>query len=441
MRKLRSLAFGALLALGVLPAAAQEPITIDFYFPTATATVANPALGASIEDVFNRYAETFEAANPGIDINVVYTGSYTDTRTTIQTEIAGGGAGPDVAVMLTTDLFSFIEDGTILPAQDLIDASEDGAAYVEDFFPAFLLNSTDEDGTIWSIPFQRSTPVLYYNRDQFAEVGLDPDMPPRSREELVSYAQQLTQPDGARWGVWLPTEGFPIWLFSAFIIADGQHFVNESPSEVFLDTPQTVDALNFITSLGAEYGVQPTGALSWGDGPSIFTSGQASMLFHTTGSLTRILNEAPFEVGVAFLPSGTAGEDGTGYGAPTGGGNLYLFANSTPEEQAAAWAWVQFLSSPETQADWGAATGYVAARASAWELEPLASVVAERPQYAVARDQLAFAQKEFSSYRTIDIQGIINSTLGGILSGAETDAAAALAAGQAQIDGLLEEYR
>ncbi|MDZ4767400.1 MAG: ABC transporter substrate-binding protein, partial [Chloroflexota bacterium] len=426
MRKLSIVAFLSLFVLAVAPLAAQEPITIDFYFPTASATVSNPALGASIEDVFNRYAETFEAANLGIDINVVYTGSYTDTRTAIQTELAGGGAGPDVAVMLATDLFSFIEDGTILAAQDFIDATDDGTAYVEDFYPAFLLNSYDENGVLWSVPYQRSTPVLYYNKEQFAQVGLDPEQPPRNREELVEYAQALTLPDGERWGVWLPTEGFPIWLFSAFIIADGQHFVNESPSEVFLNTPQTESALDFINSLGGEYGVEPTGALSWGDGPTIFTSGQASMLFHTTGSLTRILNEAPFDVGVAFLPSGTAGEDGTGYGAPTGGGNLYLFANSTPEEQAAAWAWVEFLSSPEIQADWGAATGYVAARQSAWELEPLASLVAERPQYSVARDQLAFAQKEFSSYRTIDVQGIINSTLGGILSGAETDAAAAL---------------
>ncbi|PJF25962.1 MAG: hypothetical protein CUN53_10105 [Phototrophicales bacterium] len=173
----------------------------------------------------------------------------------------------------------------------------------------------------------------------------------------------------------------------------------------------------------------------------MFTSGQASMLFHTTGSLTRILNEAPLEVGVAFLPSGTPREDGTGYGAPTGGGNLYLFANSTPEEREAAWKWILFLSSPEIQSDWGAATGYIAARQSAWELEPLASLVERRPQYAVARDQLAFAQKEFSAYRTIDIQGIINSTLSGIISGATTDVEEALTTAQTQIDSLLAEYR
>lgn len=439
MRMLRLILLVTLLLSAAPLVTAQETVTVDFYFPTATATITNPEAGESIEAVFNRYAAAFEAANPGIRINVVYTGSYTDTRTTIQTELAGGGAGPDVAVMLTTDLFSFIEEDTILPAQDFIDQMPDGEAFVADFFPAFLLNSLDENGVIWSIPYQRSTPVLYYNVEHFTEAGFDG--PPRSREELIEMGQALTLPDGQRWGVWLPTEGFPIWLFSAFVIADGQPLVEESPSEVYFNTPQARRALDYIISLSRDYGIMPSGTLSWGDGPSIFTSGQASMLFHTTGSLTRILNEAPFEVGVAFLPSGPAGEDGTGYGAPTGGGNLYLFANSSPEEQAAAWAWIQYLASPEIQSDWGAATGYVAARRSAWELDPLASLVARRPQYAVARDQLAYARKEFSAYRTIDIQGIINSTLSGIISGAVTDIDGALATAQAQIDSLLAEYR
>jgi sn-glycerol 3-phosphate transport system substrate-binding protein len=166
-------------------------------------------------------------------------------------------------------------------------------------------------------------------------------------------------------------------------------------------------------------------------------------MYHTTGNLTNILNNAEFEVGVGFLPSGPAGEDGTGYGTPTGGGNLYMFANSTPEEQAASWLWIEFLSSPEIQADWGVATGYIAARQSSWEIDPLAARVAEFPQYAVARDQLAIANREFTSYRAIDIQNIINTTLSSIISGAVPleDAQATLDEAQAQIDSLLEEYQ
>jgi sn-glycerol 3-phosphate transport system substrate-binding protein len=422
--------------LGVIPAFAQDTLTIDFYYPTA--------VDAAINEIIQGYADQFHELHPDITINAVYTGSYTQTRDTINTEIQGGGTGPDVAVMLTTDLYSFVEEGYVLPAQDFIDTLEDADAYVADFFPALMLNSTDEEGTIWSVPFQRSTPILFYNKTMFAEVGLDPEQAPRNLEELVAAAQALTLPDGERWGLMLPVQGgFPIWVFQSFAIAAGQNLNDEDPSVVYLNSPETLAALTTIVELGTVQNVMPAGGTVWGDTPTAFLDGQAGIIYHTTGSLTSILNNATFEVGVGFLPSGPAGEDGTGYGTPTGGGNLYLFANSTPEEQAAAWEWIQFLSSPEIQSDWGAATGYIAARQSAWELDPLAARVAEYPQYAVARDQLAIADREFTSYRAIDTQNIINTTLSSIISGAVPldQAQATLDEAQAQIDSLLAEYQ
>ena len=65
----------------------------------------------------------------------------------------------------------------------------------------------------------------------------------------------------------------------------------------------------------------------------------------------------------------------------------------------------------------------------------------EYPQYGIARDQLQYAEKEFSSYATITIQGIINKTLESILTGESEDAQAAMDEAQAQIDGILAEYK
>jgi sn-glycerol 3-phosphate transport system substrate-binding protein len=235
-------------------------------------------------------------------------------------------------------------------------------------------------------------------------------------------------------------------MVESFVNAYGRPFSDPAdPTSVYLDTPETLAALTYLAELGTVHNVMPAGGSVWGDTPTAFLAGQAAMIYHTTGSLTSILSNATFEVGVAFTPSGPAGEDGTGYGTPTGGGNLYVFDNGSKSEEeiAAAWAWVEYLSSPEVQADWGAASGYIAARISAWDLEPLASLVVEKPQYAVARDQLAIADREFASYRTIDAQNIINVTLSSILSGtvALEDAPATLTEAQAQIDALLEEYK
>ena len=84
---------------------------------------------------------------------------------------------------------------------------------------------------------------------------------------------------------------------------------------------------------------------------------------------------------------------------------------------------------------------HIAANAAAWETEPLASRAMEYPQCGVARDHLQYADKEFSSYATITIQGIINGTLQSILTGESEDAQAAMDAAQEQIDGILAEYQ
>ncbi len=439
MRTTRLLLLGLFSLLLIIPLSAMaqaEPIVVNFYYPTA--------VDAPVNEIIQGYADKFHQANPDITINPTYTGSYTQTTQTIQTEMQGGGAGPDVAVMLSTDLLTFTEAGTIVPVQDYIDQLDDPQAFMDDQFPALMLNSEDQDGKIWSLPFQRSTPILYYNVQMLKDAGFD--APPKNNEELLAMAQALTKPDGSQYGLLVPfAGGFPIWMFQSFAIAYGQNIGSGDPTEVFLDNPQVLEALDFATKLGTEYKVGPVGGSAWGDTPTAFESGQAAMIYHTTGSLTGILKNSDFEVGVGYLPSGPAGADGTGYGTPTGGGNLYIFDSPdhphTPAQLDAAWKWVQYLASPEIQSDWGAATGYIAGRQSAWSLDPLKSLADQYPQYLVARDQLQYADREFATYRSVDTTNIINQTLSAVLSGSETDAAGAMASAQQQIDSLLAEYK
>ena len=416
------------------PALAQdEEIVLDFYYPAA---VSGP-----LQEAFERYAASFTEMHPNVSINVVFTGSYGQTRETVRTEIEGGGAGPDVAVMLSVDLYSFIEDGTIVSAQQWIDQLDDPQGFVDDFFPAFMLNSVDAEGNVWTLPFQRSTPILYYNKEHFAEVGLDPEQPPRNLNELIEYAELLTNDE--RDGIQIPLAGdFPSWLFQSFAIAHGQNLVSHDPTEAFLNTEATKASLAAIQELG-DRGVMPVGGSAWGDTPTNFIAGAASMIYHTTGSLTFIRNNATFEFGTGFLPSGPPNEDGEGYGAPTGGGNVYIFDNGTHTEAElqAAWEWAVHLASADIQADWTTTTGYIATRPSAWESEALQGLVAEWPQYTTAPAQLQYADKEIATYRSIDVQVMINTVLSDIISGNESDPDLALEIYQEQIDSLLEPYR
>ncbi|PJF34795.1 MAG: ABC transporter substrate-binding protein [Candidatus Thermofonsia Clade 1 bacterium] len=428
----RAVILAAILAVLGLSAAntrteAQSVVEIDFYYPTA--------VGGPITQILDEYAAQFNAANPDIKVNAIYAGGYDEIYKAVQTQISGGGTGPDVAIFLAVDLFSLIENDFIVPLTDFIEKTEGAKEALADFFPAFMLNTLDENGVVWGIPFQRSTPVMYYNKDLFREVGLDPEVAPKTWQDMLEAAKKLTKPDGSRWGLMIPSDGFPYWLFQGFAISNGKNLVEESPTEVYFNTPSTVEALEFFAALSRVHKVMPEGIIKWGDTPTAFTSGQAAIIYHTTGSLTNILRNANFEVGVGFLPQGKAG-----YGAPTGGGNLHILKTSSPAEQAAAWRWIQFLSSPEIQADWGVKTGYVAARQSAWELEPLKSLVREKPQYAVARDQLPFAQKELSTYRGLDVRQIFGKAVQAVITG-EKDAKTALDEAQAAADQLLAPYR
>jgi sn-glycerol 3-phosphate transport system substrate-binding protein len=406
--------------------AQSNVVEINFYYPTA--------VGGPITQIIDEYAAEFNAANPDIKVTSVYAGGYDDIYKAVQTQIAGGGTGPDVAIFLAADLYSLIDNDYIVPMTDFINGTEDGAAYVEDFYPAFLSNAEDA-GVLWAIPFQRSTPVLYYNKDMFKEVGLDPEKAPETWADMLEYAKKLNKADGSRYGLMIPSDGFPYWLFQGFAISAGQNLVGEESNKVYFNTPEAAEGLQFFVDLANKEGVMPKGIIKWGDTPTAFTAGQAGMIYHTTGSLTNILSTAMFDVGVGFLPKGKAG-----YGAPTGGGNLYILKTSAPEKQAASWKWIQFLTSPEKQADWTAKTGYIAARKSAWETETLKTLTAEKPQYAIARDQLEFAAKELSTHSGLEIRQTFGKAVQSALTEEKT-VEQALADAQSDAEKLLADFQ
>jgi sn-glycerol 3-phosphate transport system substrate-binding protein len=400
-------------------------ITIDFYYPTQ--------VGGSVTEIIEGYADAFHELYPDITVNSTYAGNYDQTYEAIRTEVAGGASGPHVAVLANTYTFSLIEAGLIIPAQDFIDKMEDGEAFINSFFPAYMW--PDTDGVYWFVPFQRSTAILFYNKDMFAAAGLDPEQPPRHRLELLDYAQALNTDEV--WGLEMPTDP---WLFQSFTIASGRPCWDGDPAVVEFNSPEAIDALEFVVSLSQEHQVMPDGIISWGDASGDFIGGTVAMVYYSTGALTNILTNSNFEVGVAFLPSGLPGEDGTGYGTTAGGGNLYLFDRGTEAEREAAWKWAEFLSSPEIQADWGAQTGYVAANIDAWETDAMQSLLTENPAYDVAREQLAYAGPELTTYQYPDVSKILADALQSAITGEETPADA-LNKAQTLADSILEVYR
>lgn len=409
---------------GATQAPATGSVTLTFFYPVA---VPGP-----ITQVIDGYIAGFQQQNPNIKVNAVLSGGYPDTLTKIQTTIKGGGTPPDVAVLLSTDLYSLVDSNAILPLDDYVKAAG-GDTFTSDFYPAFLANSNYQ-GHIWSLPFQRSTPVLYYNKDMFKAAGLDPNKPPANYQEMVADAKKLTKSDGSQVGLEISSDGIPYWLFQSFVIGNGANVVGSAANKVTFDTPPVVSALQDFADLSSKDKVMPSGILLWANMPNDFVNGKAAMIWHSSGSLTSILKQAKFDVGVGY----TVGEKG--YGAPTGGGNIYMLKGIPIDHQAAAWKFIQFMTSADIQADWSINTGYIPGRKSAMTTQAMKDYIAKTPQAAVAPDGLQYAGAELAAHNNAQIQKALGDAVQAALTG-KSAPADALKAAQQQADQILAPFK
>ena len=360
-------------------------------------------------------------------------GGYGDVKTAIQTTIEGGGDPPALAVMLATDIYDLVNAGYIAPLDDLMASAEEG--YIDDFYPAFMANSL-YDGQTWSIPFQRSAVVMYYNADLFAEAGIEP---PDSWEAWAEAAAALTERDGdtvTRWGIEFPSD-WPYWLFQPLAIGAGQNIIGESDTEVYFDAPEVIEAVQFYIDLSKEYGAMPEGVqANWGQAPSDLASGQTAMIVHSTGSLTGLLDQADFEVGVMPIPGKEAGT----YASVPGGGNLYIMDGVSDAEKAAAWQFIEFLTEPERVADFSIQTGYIAAARAPTTPRPCRPIWPMFPRPAPRVTRSTIAEAEFTVQNLGEVRGIFHDYLQRAFNG-EMSAEEAMAAAQADADAALEAFK
>ncbi len=415
------------VALGGMMSSAANAVDLQFFFPVA--------VGGKAADTIESLTAEYVAKNPGVKIDAVYAGSYQDTVTKTLTAVRGG-TPPQLSVILSVDMFTLIEEDAIIPFDDMVQSATD-KEWLAAFYPAFMDNS-QTGGKTYGIPFQRSTPVLYWNKEAFKEAGLDPNKAPATWEEMVDYGKKLTKKDSGgkvtQWGVRIPSSGFPYWLFQGLTTQNDVILANDDGNQTNFDDPKVVEALQYLVDLSKKHEVMQPGIVEWGTTPKAFFEKQTAMMWTTTGNLTNVRNNAPFDFGVAMLPANKR------RGAPTGGGNFYIFKDSTPEQKAASFEFIKWISAPEQAAKWTIATGYVAPRPDAWETPAMKAYVADFPPALVARDQLEHAVAELSTYQNQRVTKIFNEALESAITG-KADPAAALAKAQQRADKILKDYR
>lgn len=400
---------------------AHADTELTMYYPIS--------VGGPLTEVIDGMINDFQKSNPDIKVKAIYSGNYDETRVRALSAIKGGQPA-QLSVLGALDTYDLIDQDLIEPFDKVATSAED-KEWLKSFYPGLMANSA-QGGHAWGIPFQRSTILMFYNKDMFRAAGLNPDAPPKTWKDMLEVAKKLTTKD--RFGLMIPSTGYPYWMFQGFAIQNGVTLMNKEGTQVYFNSPAAVEALEFWRSLSATHKVSPAGAIEWGTLRQAFVQGQAAMMWHTTGNLSAVKKEANFDFGVAMLPANKQP------GSPVGGGNFYMFKGSTADQKSATVKFVRWMTAPERAAQWSIATGYVGTSPASYNTPALRDYAKTFPQALVARDQLAVAIPEFSTEQTARVRELLSNAVQAALTGKKTSKQA-LDEAQAAADRLLKPYR
>jgi len=430
LRRRQILATAATTPLATLAAPAvlrAQAIKLSFYYPIA--------VGGPIPAIVDGYCKQFQQET-GIEISPVYAGNYAETLTKAVTAIRAG-SGPHFSVLLAAEMHS-LQDMDILVSLDEIGMGADGKKWLEGFYPAFMANSRAA-GKTWSVPFQRSTAINYYNKAAFQEAGLDPENYPKTWAQLAAAAEKLVKRDASgrvtRWGTKMASDaGNAQWTFGALANQVEHKLMNDAGTEVYFNQPKAIEALSFWHDLSAKYKATPEGVSTWASLSPDFLEGNSAIIQHTTGNLTNVRDKAQFPFGVAGLP----GKNGPR--TVVGGGNLYFFKNASKPEREASLRFARWISTPERAADWSMRTGYIATSPAAYETPVMKEFTAKVPTANVARNFLPVATGELSTFENQKVYKALTDNIQAALSGTKTPAKA-MADAQTDADRILKPFR
>ncbi len=376
------------------------------------------AMGGPLGQSLDGLVKDYNAA--GHDVESVSMGKYQALSQKIMAAVAAGGP-PDVAQCYEAWTANLIENGSVVPFDGFLTGDE-GAATLDDFYGIFLAGSRQQ-GQLWSFPFNKSVRCLYYNKDLFRSAGLDPDRPPTTWEEYRETARALTRDtdgDGEADQFGLASQ-ITASMFENLLVQNGGSLLNEDETAVAFDSPEGLEALEFMTDLLVRDG---SALVSQGfEYQNEFLAGKAAMIEGSSVSLAFIEGKYTFELGIAPLP---AGKHDTQLVAGT---DVVIFA-TTEAQQRRAWEFIHWFTDTPQTARWAAETGYLPVRRSAMEHPVLQAKLSEYEGLAEAYAQLerATAQPKARGWyagRNILEREAIEPVLRGRMEPAEALAAAA----------------
>ncbi|MFZ2956083.1 MAG: ABC transporter substrate-binding protein [Candidatus Ozemobacteraceae bacterium] len=343
------------------------------------------AMGGPLGKVMEELIDRFNKKQNKYFVKSISMGSYDTLAKKILASLVAQ-SGPDISQNYETLTKKFIKHKKIVCLDPfLASESED---IKKDIVPVLLENNT-YDGKMWSFPFNKSVPVLYYNKDMFRKAGLDPEKPPRTFDEMASYARALTVRDenGNVKIYGYSTNKANVWMFECRVLQFGGRLVGESGDTSHFHEEPSVKALAFIQDLVKEGVAIEAQAF---DHQNDFKAQRVAMIDNSI--VSKVHMEAGsgirFDYGVAPLPSGATDS------VILSGSNINIFDNGDPEKIKGAWEFIKFFTGTDIGAEWSARTTYMPVRISSLHSPILKNAMDKDPNLRAPYVQMEYCRFE-----------------------------------------------
>jgi sn-glycerol 3-phosphate transport system substrate-binding protein len=394
---------------------------------TATATLAateiqwwhamTGKLGEKVEEI----ASKFNASQSDYKVVPVNKGNYTETMTAAIAAFRAKQQPHIVQVFEVGTATMMAAEGAVYPVTDLM--KDTGQPFdIKAYLPAVVSYYSTPSGDLLSLPFNSSTPVLWYNKDAFKKAGLDPNSPPKTWAQMEEYGKKLQAagyPCGFSfgWQSWVMIENFSAW--HNLPIGSKENGFAGTDTELTFNNDKVVGMIGQIADW------QKTKLFDYGGrrGESLpkFMNQECPMWMNSSAYYGSINGNAKFEFGQAMLPVNTdvAAE---AQNSIIGGATLWVLRGKPQADYEGVAKFFNFMSSPEIQADWHQATGYVPITTAAYELSKKQGFYETNPGTDTAIQQLSLNQPTANSRglrfgNFVQIRDIINDELEAIWAG------------------------
>jgi multiple sugar transport system substrate-binding protein len=343
------------------------------------------SMGGPMLKVLNGLIDEYNHKEPEYKIRAINKGSYSAL---IQSLLAGIPARnlPDISQAYESWTSKLIDNDIIVPLQDYFDKLPEEEK--NDFFPAFIKNNTYQ-GKLWSLPCNKSVPVLYYNKDMFKKFDVEPPKrwsPIESESEFDTVCKILTRDedqDGIpnQWGY---AFNLSVWTFECLLLQSGGEITDRLEKQPKFYEQPGIDALKWWKSLlDRKYGFKRQGF----DFQNNFAAGDVGMIMTSCVSKYFLKNKLTFNLGITEVPYYKK------KGVILSGTNIVILKSSKKREEA-AWEFLHWLTSPEITAKWAIKTNYLPVRRSALETTIMKAAIEEDPTILVPMKELDYAYFE-----------------------------------------------